>query len=132
MIDALFRLVCTAGVLDGAPDGWIATMLEEGEIALLVDDGGLDAIAAVAHDLDLVTIPLLRTEDTPERQESTVMAYAASRPLIWIASSFGEAARRWAHDRGPMTLLVESDGPLSDEERRRIERFVVILGRQAE
>ncbi len=132
MTDALFRLVCTAGVLDGAPEGWVATMLEEGEIALLADDGGLEAITAVAHDLDLVTIPLLRTEDTPERQESTVMAYAASMPLIWIASGFGEAARSWARRRGPMTLLVESDGPLSDDERRRIERFVVILGRQAE
>jgi hypothetical protein len=31
-----------------------------------------------------------------------------------------------------MTLLVETNGELSDEERRRIERFVVILGRQAE
>lgn len=132
MTDALFRLACSAGVLESAPEGWVATMLEEGEIALLVDDGGLDAITAVAHDLDLVTIQLLRTEEQPERQERTVMAYAASMPLIWIASGFGDAARRWAHDRGPMTLLVESDGPLSGDERRRIERFVVILGRQAE
>ena len=31
-----------------------------------------------------------------------------------------------------MTLLVEADGELPDAERRRIERFVVILGRQAE
>ena len=31
-----------------------------------------------------------------------------------------------------MTLLVEHDGPLPEEERRRIERFVAILGRQAE
>jgi hypothetical protein len=31
-----------------------------------------------------------------------------------------------------MTLLVETPGPLSEDERRRIERFVVILGRQAE
>ncbi len=132
MADALFRLVCSAGVLDGAPEGWVATMLQEGELALLIDDGGLDAITAVAHALDLLTVPLLRTEDTPERQDGTVMSYAASRPLVWIASSFGEAATRWAHERGPMTLLVESDGPLSDVERRRVERFVVILGRQAE
>ena len=31
-----------------------------------------------------------------------------------------------------MTLLVEASGPLSTEERRRIDRFVAILGRQAE
>jgi hypothetical protein len=31
-----------------------------------------------------------------------------------------------------MTLLVDADRPLSEEERRRVERFVVILGRQAE
>ena len=132
MADALFRLVCTAGVLEGAPDGWIATMVEEGDLALLVDDGGLDAITRLAHALDLVTIPLLRTEDEAQRQESTVMSYAGSKPLVWIASGFGEPATRWAHDRGPMTLLVEADGGLSDDERRRLERFVVILGRQAE
>jgi len=132
MSDALFRLVCTAGVLDGAPEGWMSAMLEEGDLALLVDDGGIEAIADVAHALDLVTIPLLRAEETAERQERTVMSYAGSWPLVWIAPSFGEAARRWAHQRGPMTLLVDCDGPLSDDERRRIERFVVILGRQAE
>jgi hypothetical protein len=132
MADTLFRLVCTSGALDGAPEGWVSTMLQEGELALLVDDGGLDAITALAHALDLVTVPLLRTEDDPERQDSTVMSYAASQPLIWIARRFGEAARAWAHERGPMTLLVSSDGPLADDERRRIERFVVILGRQAE
>jgi hypothetical protein len=31
-----------------------------------------------------------------------------------------------------MTLLVEADGPLSDDERRRIDRFVATLGRQSE
>jgi hypothetical protein len=31
-----------------------------------------------------------------------------------------------------MTLLVESGEPLSDEQRRRIDRFVAILGRQSE
>jgi hypothetical protein len=132
MADALFRLVCTARVLDGAPAGWVGTMLQEGELALLVDDGGLDAITELAHALDLVTVPLLRTEDTPAQQDSTVMSYAESRPLVWIAGGFGESATRWAHLRGPMTLLVETHGPLSDDERRRVERFVVILGRQAE
>ena len=132
MADPLFRLVCTAGVLAGAPAGWVTTMLQEGELALLVDDGGLDAITALAHALDLVTVPLLRTEDTAERQDSTVMSYAESKPLVWIARGFGEAATTWAHRRGPMTLLVEAAADLSDDERRRIERFVVILGRQAE
>ncbi len=132
MADPLFRLVCAPGVLDGAPAGWVSTMLQEGELALLVDDGGLEAITTLAHSLDLVTVPLLRTEDTPEQQDSTVMSYAQSTPLVWIAGGFGEAATRWAHQRGPMTLLVEAGGDLPDDERRRIERFVVILGRQAE
>jgi hypothetical protein len=132
MTDSLFRLVCTAGVLDGAPAGWVSAMLQEGELALLVDDGGLEAITRLAHALDLVTVPLLRTEDEPSQQDGTVMSYAESKPLIWIAGGFGEAATRWAHQRGPMTLLVETDDPLSGDERRRVERFVVILGRQAE
>lgn len=132
MPSPLFRLVCTPGNLDDAPAGWVGEMLEEGELALLVDGGGLGAITDVAHRLDLVTVPLLRSEQTAEQQEQTVMTYAGSMALVWIASAFGEAAVRWAHDRGPMTLLVETGEPLSDDERRRVERFVVILGRQAE
>ena len=132
MPDALFHLICAPGVLDGAPDGWVGPLLEVGDLALLTDAGGLDAITAVAHALDLVTVPLLRSEATAERQEQTVMTFAGSRPLVWVAESFGEAATAWAHARGPMTLLLESAGPLSDEERKRVERFVVILGRQAE
>jgi uncharacterized membrane protein YebE (DUF533 family) len=31
-----------------------------------------------------------------------------------------------------MTLLAQSSGPLDDDERRRIDRFVAILGRQSE
>ena len=133
--DSLFRLACNAAVLANAPDGWVATMLRDGELALLVDDGGLDAITALAHALDLTTVPLLRVEDSGERQERTVMTYAGTRPLVWVAASFGDAARRWAHQRGPMTLLVESPADaagLPDDERKRIERFIVILGRQAE
>jgi hypothetical protein len=130
--DPLFRLACAPGVLDGAPTGWVATMLEEGEIALLADAGGLDAITALAHALDLVTIPLLRAEQTAAEQEATVIAYAAATPLVWIAAGFGEGAARWARQRGPMTLLIESDGPLAEDERKRVERFAVILGRQAE
>jgi hypothetical protein len=132
MPGALFRLVCTPANLDGAPDGWVGSMLEQGELALLVDGGGLDAITAVARRLDLVTVPLLRSEDGAEQQERTVMRYAGAMALVWIAQSFGERAVKWAHDRGPMTLLVETGGALSDDERKRVERFVVILGRQAE
>ncbi len=132
MAGALFRLVCAPANLDDAPDGWVGAMLDEGELALLVDGGGLDAISAVAHRLDLVTVPLLRVERTAEEQERTVMRYADSMALVWVAGSFGEAAEKWARDRGPMTLLVETDEPLSNDERKRVERFVVILGRQAE
>jgi hypothetical protein len=129
---SLFRLACNAEVLRNAPDGWVTTMLQEGELALLLDDGGLEAVTALAHALDLVTVPLLRAEDTPERQESTVMAYAGSKPLIWVAASFSDSAQTWAHVRGPMTLLVQTRAALSDDERKRVERFVIILGRQAE
>jgi hypothetical protein len=31
-----------------------------------------------------------------------------------------------------MTLLVDATAALSDDERKRVERFAVILGRQAE
>ena len=130
--DALFRLACAPAVLDSAPAGWVTTMLEEGELALLTDDGGLDAITALAHALDLPTVPLLRAERTPEQQEATVIAYAEAKPLVWVAASFSERASEWARRRGPMTLLIESDGPLSQDERKRVERFAVILGRQAE
>ena len=132
MAATLFRLACAPGLLAAAPDGWVAAMLEEGEVAVLADDGGLDAITALAHDLGMVTVPVLRAESTAEQQEATVMAYAAAKPLIWIAGSFGEAARDWAHKRGPMTLLVDATAALSDDERKRVERFAVILGRQAE
>jgi hypothetical protein len=130
--DPLFRLTCTPTVLASAPVDWVNTMLEEGELALLADGGGIDAVTALAHALDLVVVPVLRAEQTPEEQEATVIAYAESKPLIWIAPSFSEDSTRWAHQRGPMTLLIESGGPLADDERKRVERFAVILGRQAE
>lgn len=132
MADPLFRLVCAPAVLDSASDEWVATMLEEGELALLADDGGLAAITVLAHTLDLVVVPVLRAEQTPAQQEATVIAYAEAKPLVWIAPSFSDEATRWAHQRGPMTLLLEAGGPLSEEERKRVERFAVILGRQAE
>ncbi len=132
MSDPLFRLACAPAVLDSAPGEWVATILEEGELALLADDGGMDAVTALAHALDLVVVPVLRAEQTPEQQEATVIAYAAAKPLVWIAASFSESATQWADKRGPMTLLIESSGPLAADERKRVERFAVILGRQAE
>ena len=132
MADPSFRFVCVPDALAGAPSGWAREMLDDGEIALLAGDGGLDAINAVAHDLDLASVPVVRGEDSATRQEQTVMAYAGNLPLVWVGASFGDPAMAWARDRGPMTLLVTATAPLSEEERRRIERFVATLGRQSE
>jgi hypothetical protein len=130
--DPIFRLVCVPGALDGAPDGWASKLLKEGEIALLADGGGLPAINAAAHALGLATVSLVRLEDTPTAQEQTVIDYAGTLPVVWVAADFSESARTWAHDRGPMTLLVEADGSLPADARGRIERFVGWLGRQTE
>lgn len=132
MRDPLFRLACSPTALADAPEGWATTLLEEGELALLADEGGLHAIIDVARTLDLVTVPLLRTETDDAEQQRTVMAYAGSLPLVWIAAHFGERTRTWAQQRGPMTLLVECGGAVPDDERHRVERFVAVLGRQAE
>lgn len=128
----LFRMVCVPAALDGAPDGWAAGLLRDADVALLVDDSGLEGIDAVAHALALQTIPVVRTERTPAEQDETVIAHAGSLPLIWLAPAFSERVRTWARDRGPMTLLVEVDGALPADERRRVERFAALLGRQAE
>jgi hypothetical protein len=132
MADPSFRFVCVPNALAGAPAGWAREMLREGEIALLPDEGGLKAINDVAHDLGLPSVPVVRGEDSPELQEETVMAHAGNLPIVWVSAGFGDAAASWARDRGPMTLLVTADAPLSEEERRRIERFVATLGRQSE
>jgi hypothetical protein len=107
-------------------------MLADGEIALLSDDGGLAAIDAIAHELGLVSVPVIRGERTRHEQERTVMAYAASLPLVWVAPAFDAQTTGWARERGPMTLLIPTTEPLSDDERRRIDRFVATLGRQSE
>ena len=75
---------------------------------------------------------MIRGEDDGDRQEKTVIEYAEALPLVWVGDNFSDAAAQWAHDRGAMTLLVQADGPLPDEERRRIDRFVATLGRQSE
>jgi hypothetical protein len=127
-----FRFVCVPDALEGAPANWAREMLVDGEIALLADGGGFTAISDVAHSLELASVTVVRTELTAQRQEATVIAYAQSLPLIWVAGAFSEQATDWAHDRGPMTLLVQATGPLSQGERRRIDRFVATLGRQSE
>lgn len=132
MAAATFRFVCVPSALAGAPGSWARDMLREGEIALLADSGGLEAITDIARSLQLVSIALVRGEASAARQEETVIIYAESLPLVWIAAEFSDAARGWARDRGPMTLLVATNGPLAGEERRRIDRFVATLGRQSE
>ena|ERR1700761_3206555 len=127
-----FRFVCVPSALTGAPAGWARDMLQEGEIALLADAGGLEAVNQVAHALALPAVALVRGEPDAARQEETVIAHADSLPLVWVASGFSESARAWARERGPMTLLVATGGPLTDDERRRIDRFVATLGRQSE
>jgi hypothetical protein len=127
-----FRFVCAASALGDGPAEWVIEMLADGELALLADRGGFDAINAVAHRLGLISVPLVRHEETFERQQETVMAYADRLPLVWVDEDFGEAVSSWARDRAPMTLLVRAAGPLAQDERRRIERFVASLGRQAE
>lgn len=132
MAEPSFRFVCVPSALSGAPSGWAREMLQDGEIALLGGDGGLEAINDVAHALGLASIALVRGEDSPQRQEQTVMAHAENLPLVWVGAGFSDAATAWARDRGPMTLLVSASVPLSADERRRIERFVATLGRQSE
>ena len=106
-------------------------MLRDGEIALL-GDRGLAAVDQVAHELGQTSILLVRSEAGAEQQDATVIAHAESLPIVWVAVAFSENVRHWARDRGPMTLLVENDGPLPVDERKRIDRFLAILGRQSE
>jgi hypothetical protein len=131
MSEPAFRFVSAPSALIGAPAGWAAEMLRDGEVALLGAEG-LDGINRVAHDLRQPSISVIRSEADPDLQDRTVIDYAGGLPCIWVAAAFREPAARWARDRGPMTLLVESAQPLSDAERRRIDRFVASLGRQSE
>ena len=132
MSDPTFRFVCVPAALIGAPGDWASEMLADGEIALLPDDGGLQSIDTVIRELGLVSVPLIRGEETGAAQQRTVIDYAQSLPLVWVADTFTDETTAWAHQRGPMTLLIETARPLSDDERRRIDRFVATLGRQSE
>lgn len=126
----MFRLVCVPAALGEAPAGW--AMLGEGELALLPGEGGLEEVAELAHRLGLVSVELLRGEASAAAQEETVITFAGSLPLVWVAAELSAHARGWAERRGPMTLLVSCEGALSADELRRIERFVATLGRQSE
>jgi hypothetical protein len=128
----IFRMVCTAATLAGARPGWAAEELRDGELALLVDDGGLEAINAAAHALDLVTVSIVRNEANAALQAQTVIAFAGSFPLVWVGAAFDDSVQTWARERRPMTLLVEANGPLPDPDRARIERFIALLARQTE
>ncbi len=129
-----FRVVCVPAALAGAGgwDRWAREMLRDGEIALLPAEGGLAAIDEVARGLGVLSVALIRGEPDGERQERTVMDYAQALPLVWVGAGFTKVATAWARDRGPMTLLVETASPLTDDQRRRIDRFVATLGRQSE
>ncbi|WP_205698755.1 hypothetical protein [Conexibacter sp. SYSU D00693] len=132
MSDPIFRMVCVPGALLGTPEGWAADLLTEGELVLAAGPGGLEDVDRVLHALDFWTAKVVRTEADTATQEQTVMAYTSRYALVWVAPSFSDKAREWATRRGPMTLLVETDTTLPDAERSRIERFVALLGRQAE
>ena len=125
-------MVCSPAALAGAPEGWPPETLRDGEVALLVDDGGLDAINQAAHALDLITVSIVRSEASAPEQEQTVIAFAGSFPLVWVGGGFSDSVRVWARERRPMTLLVEADSALPDQERARIGRFLALLGRQTE
>jgi hypothetical protein len=125
-------MVCPPAALAGAPAGWAAETLRDGELALLLDDGGLEAVTAVAHALDLVTVSIVRHEETAAEQAQTVIAFAGSLPLVWAGAGLTDAEHTWARERRPMTLLVEVDGALPEAERGRIERFLALLARQTE
>ncbi|MGH2930352.1 MAG: hypothetical protein ACRDL8_19265 [Solirubrobacteraceae bacterium] len=126
-----FRVVCPPGVLAGSPE-WAREMLRDGEIALLADAGGLAAVDELAHALGLTSVTLIRGERSADAQEETVISNAGGLPLVWVGPGFSDRASGWARDRGAMTLLVAADAPLSEDERRRIGRFVAALGRQSE
>jgi hypothetical protein len=128
----IFRLVTGPQVLASSPVEWVLDLLTDGHVSLLIDDGGIEAVSDAAHALGVEAVTVLRTESTQELQEQTVRKHTHGLPIVWIAKGFSSEARQWATARGQMTLLVEADGSLSDDERGRISRFVAILGRQTD
>lgn len=131
MSDPLFRLVCAPTTLTRSPEGWAVEMLRDGVVAVTADEGGLPAIDGAARTLGTTAISVVRGEASPAEQERTVIAHAGTLALVWMAPTFGTETQEWARKRGPMTLLVEVDGELPADDRRRVERFVAILSGQA-
>ena len=131
-MDAVYQLVATSTAIAQTPDGWVAETLRDGAVTLVIDDGGLEAINAAARALDQVAVSVLRRESGPEAQEEAVIAFAGAMPLIWVAAQFSERVTSWAHERGPMTLLVPASGALPTGELTRIARFVTLLSRQTD
>ncbi len=131
-MDAVYRLVATSTAVARTPDGWVAETLRDGAVTLVIDDGGLDAIDAAARTLDQVAVSVLRRESRPEAQEDAVIAFAAAMPLVWVSARFSVRTRTWAHERGPMTLLVPASDALPAAELARIARFVTLLSRQTD
>ncbi len=127
-----FLMVCASAPIAGAPTGWATATLRDGEVALLVDNGGLEAVNTAARALGQLAVSVVRREADLAAQEQTVIEFTGSLPLIWVTDEFSESARSWAHDRGPMTLLICAEGVLSEEERTRIGRFVTLLARQTD
>ena len=130
--EPVFHFVCVPSALVGAPAEWAIEMLGDGEIALLADGGGFAAINEVAQHAG----PGQRSPG-PMRGDGGASAGdgdgdGGRLPLVWVGEDFSEKVTAWARARGPMTLLVEATGPLSEDERGRIDRFVASLGRQSE
>ncbi len=126
----LFRLICPPTAFDNAPTGWAADMLADGEVALELEGCEIGAINAAAHAFGYRTVRVLRIETSQEAKDETIITHAETLPLIWIAAGFSERIQQWARERGPMTLLVEADGPLPEAELGRLTRFVALLARQ--
>lgn len=127
MRDSLFKIICVPTVLTHAPEGWAAELLADGDLALTAGQGAPQGVREVGEALDMPAVAVLRDD-----ADATAKAFAGTFPLVWVAAGFSEEARTWAQRRGPMTLLIETDAALSDDDLRLVERFVAILDRQAE
>lgn len=126
----LFRLICPPTAFDAAAPGWATDMLTDGEVALELEGCEIEAINAAAHAFGYRTVRVLRIETSQAAKDETIITHADALPLIWIAPAFSDRIRRWAQERGPMTLLLEADGPLPEPELGRLTRFVALLARQ--
>lgn len=130
MSSPLFRLVGSPRALGSVESDWMESVIQDGEVALALDDRGFDAASEFGHRFGFAALRVLREETSAEEREATVRQYAGDLALIWIAEGFSDEARTWAKARPPMTLLVESGSELESEQQRRIERFIAIIGRQ--